>query len=90
MMKIINQFFMFISFVFITSMRHTVPTLGICINWSSTDQTLLCTRNEVFHLLKKSLMENFIFCAVFSPVGTTVGSYFSAPQHSLAVAPKYW
>ena len=35
-------------------------------------------------------MENLIFCAVFSPVGTTVGSYFSAPQHSLAVAPKYW
>ena len=23
-----------------------------------------CTKNEVFHLLKKSLMENFIFCAV--------------------------
>ena len=25
---------------------------------------LHCTKNEIFHLLKKSLMDNFIFCAI--------------------------
>ena len=42
------------------------------------------------HLLKKSLMENFIFCALLSLVGTTVGIYFIALQYSLAVAAKHW
>ena len=40
-----------------------------------------CTENEVFHLLKKSLMENLIFCAVKNHVYFSI----SAQKHVEAV-----
>ena len=43
-----------------------------------------CTKNEVFHLLKKSLMENFIFCAVKDVWGMR-----SASDINLQIRHKY-
>ena len=47
-----------------------------------------CTKNEVFHLLKKSLMENFIFCAV-PPVFQCISCQLLLSEHVKRVIRRF-